>query len=233
MATSQKNKAPDRQRRTARRPKAADLNRKTPNQDRAKRTVAKIVSAASGILEKGGIEKLTMRRIATTAGVSVGLTYDYFPSKQAVLYRVYESRLSERLGFFDKAFAPENTLSTFAETFERYIELQRDAGFPSRLDLEIQNAVDRDEELARMTRHYEDELSHRYVDILHRWGSDWSEDRLLQLAKYAHSIDHANLKLQRQARPGNRSFYGDLTTRLFYFIVEHCGASTGRNTGAK
>ena len=143
----------------ARRPRAADLSRKAPNQDRAKRTVARILAAASDILTKSGIDKLTMRRIASTAGVSVGVTYDYFPSKQAVLYRIYEARLDERLRFFDEAFAAEDTRQSFAARFEKYLELQREAGFPSRLDLELQNAIEQDEELERMTRHYEDELS--------------------------------------------------------------------------
>ena len=79
-----------------------------------------------------------------------------------------------------------------------------------------------------MTRHYEDALSQRYVEIIHRYGSDWPEERLMQVAKFAHQVDHANLKLQRQARPGNRAFYGELTTELFYFLVQHCGADTGR-----
>jgi len=213
----------------AKRPRAADLSRKSPNQDRAKRTVAKILAAASKILSKGGADKLTMRQIASTAGVSVGLAYDYFPSKQAVIYRVYEARLAERLEFFDAAFARRSAGPTIAESFERYLELQRNAGFPSRLDLELQNAIERDEELARMTRHYEDELSLRYVDILQHYGSDWPDEKLMQLAKFAHKVDHANLKLQRQARPGNRAFYGEMTTKFFYFLAELSGADTGRN----
>ncbi len=225
MTTTQANKL---RRRTARRPRAADLARKSPNQDRAKRTVARILAAAADVLSKKGVDKLTMRNIASTAGVSVGLAYDYFPSKQAVLYRLYEARLEERLAYFDEAFSAKNAKPTFAESFELYLELQRKAGFPSRLDLELQNAIERDDELARMTRHYEDELSHRYVDFLRRFGSDWPEDRLMQLAKFAHQLDHTNLKLQRQARPGNRGFYGELTTELFYFLVEYCGADTGR-----
>lgn len=212
----------------AKRPRETDLSRKSPNQDRAKRTVAKILAGAGAILEKDGVSKLTMRNIAATAGVSIGITYDYFPSKQAVLYRLYEARLKERLDFFDEAFSAKAATRGFSEAFERYLELQRKAGFPSRLDLELQNAIERDDELARMTRHYEDELSRRYVEILHRYGSDWPEDRLTQLAKFAHQLDHTNLKLQRQARPGNRSFYGELTTELFYWIVEYCGADAGR-----
>jgi len=215
-------------RKSARKPRAADLSRKSPNQDRAKRTLARILAAAREILAKKSIDKLTMRNVSSTAGVSIGVTYEYFPSKQALLYRIYEARLEERLRFFDEAFGPENAKRTFVASFERFQELQSQAGFPSRLDLELQNAIERDEEFARMTRHFEDELSHRYVDIIHRYGSEWPEERLMQIAKFAHRVDHANLKLQRQARPGNRGFYGELTTEFFYFLVQYCGADTGR-----
>lgn len=199
-----------------------------PSQDRAKRTLAGIIAAAEDILAKHGIDALTMRKIAATAGVSVGVTYEYFPSKQAVLYRIYESRLELQLRIFDIALSGQGLNEPFVKAFGKYLELQKQAGFPSRLDLELKNAIDRDEELARMTRHYEDALSRRYVSLLHHYGSDWPDDRLMQLAKFGHELDHANLKLQSKARPGNRGFYGELTTELFYFIVRYCGASTGR-----
>lgn len=210
-----------------RKPRLADLERKSPNQERAKRTVENIIAAAEKVLSREGIEALTIRKIALTAGVSLGLLYDYFPNKQAVLYRIYEARLEERLQFFDEAFSESAPGRTFAATFDRFLELQRQAAFPSRVDLELQKAIERDQVLARMTRHYEDALSRRYVEIWHRYGSDWPDDRLMQLAKFAHELDHANLKLQSAARPGKSGFYGKLTTQLFYCLVSYCGASTG------
>jgi len=207
-------------------PRAADLSRKLPNQKRAHRTLANIVDAAEKILTKDGIDGLTMRKVAGTARVSVGSAYEYFPSKQALLYRVYQTRLETRLRFFDEAFSEQGLQQSFAETFGVYLELQRQAGFPSRLDLELQYAIDRDDELSRMTRHYEDELSQRYVKIMRHYGSNWPDDQLMQLAKFAHQVDHVNLKLQRAARPNQRGLYGKMTTEFMFFLVRHCGGET-------
>lgn len=228
MAATDRTKSKKRRTRAGAKPRAADLSRKSPNQERARRTLANIVVAAEKILTKDGIDGLTMRKIAASAGVSVGVTYEYFPSKQAVLYRVYQARLETRLRFFDEAFSEQGLQQSFTDTFGIYLELQKRAGFPSRIDLELQNAIDRDDELARMTRHFEDALSLRYVDILRHYGSAWPDDRLMQLAKYAHQLDHVNLKLQSEARPGKRGFYGEMTTDFFFFLGRYCGVETGR-----
>ena len=92
-----------------------------PSQDRAKRTLAGIIAAAEDILAKHGIDGLTMRKIAATAGVSVGVTYEYFPSKQAVLYRVYESRLKLQLRLFDDALSGQGLNEPFVKAFGKYL----------------------------------------------------------------------------------------------------------------
>ena len=215
-----------------RKPRMADLRRKSPNQDRAKRTVENIIAAAQKVLSRESIGALTIRKIAMTTGISVGLLYDYFPSKQAVVYRVYEERLDALLRMFDEAFSEENLARSFEAAFNTYLQLQRDAQYPTRVDLELQNAIDRDPQLAKMTKHYEESLSDRYVTVLRRYGSDWSEADLRKLAVYAHQIDHVNLKLQGREPRGHRKIYGDLTTQFFFYLARHCGASTGvKSTG--
>lgn len=225
--TSQKQQtSKNKPRRAGPKPCATDLRRKSPHQNRAKVTLSKIISAGEEILGQEGIRKLTMRKIAKTAGVSVGSAYEYFPSKQAIIYRIYEERLATRLKFFDAAFADPEDGESFKDAFTRYLELQQRARFPSRLDLELQNAIEQNEQLAQMTQHFEDELSRRYVDILHYYGSNWPDDQLMQLAKFAHQVDHVHLKLQSSAQPSERRFYGDFTTDFFYFLVRYSGAST-------
>lgn len=59
--------------------------RKQPRQKRSQETCAVILEAAARILETEGLGGLTTNRVATTAGVSVGSLYQYFPSKEAIL----------------------------------------------------------------------------------------------------------------------------------------------------
>ncbi|TXT40677.1 MAG: TetR family transcriptional regulator [Comamonadaceae bacterium] len=60
--------------------------RRKPAQDRAKQTVDQVLQAAAFEIEQGGLDKLTTKRIAAAAGLSVGGLYEYFPNKEAVVY---------------------------------------------------------------------------------------------------------------------------------------------------
>jgi AcrR family transcriptional regulator len=62
--------------------------RKLPSQQRSTELVAAILSAAIRVLEREGAARFTTIRVAEVAGVSVGSLYQYFPNKQAILYRL-------------------------------------------------------------------------------------------------------------------------------------------------
>lgn len=49
-----------------------------------------LYATAKRLIAKHGYEATTLRDIATEAGLSVGLLYRYFPSKQAVVLRIYD-----------------------------------------------------------------------------------------------------------------------------------------------
>ena len=62
--------------------------RKLPRQRRSRRMVDDIVQAAARVLARDGALRFTTARVAEAAGVSVGSLYQYFPNKQALLYRL-------------------------------------------------------------------------------------------------------------------------------------------------
>ena len=62
--------------------------RKLPVQERSTQLVADILKAAVRVLEREGAQRFTTVRVAAAAGVSVGSLYQYFPNKQAILYRL-------------------------------------------------------------------------------------------------------------------------------------------------
>ena len=62
--------------------------RKQPVQARSRQLVADVLQAAVRVLEREGAERFTTVRVAETAGVSVGSLYQYFPNKQAILFRL-------------------------------------------------------------------------------------------------------------------------------------------------
>jgi AcrR family transcriptional regulator len=62
--------------------------RKRPQQARSARLVAYILEAAVRVLAREGAQKFTTARVAEEAGVSVGSLYQYFPNKEAILFRL-------------------------------------------------------------------------------------------------------------------------------------------------
>lgn len=66
----------------------APTSRRSPVQARSTQLVADILQAAIQVLEREGAHKFTTIRVAEAAGVSVGSIYQYFPNKQAILYRL-------------------------------------------------------------------------------------------------------------------------------------------------
>jgi AcrR family transcriptional regulator len=59
--------------------------RKSPSQERSRRTVDRILDAAARIFHECGYSGATTNDIADEAGVSVGSLYQYFPNKDALL----------------------------------------------------------------------------------------------------------------------------------------------------
>lgn len=62
--------------------------RKRPSQERSARLVADVLEAARRVLARQGARKFTAARVAEEAGVSVGSLYQYFPNKEAILFRL-------------------------------------------------------------------------------------------------------------------------------------------------
>jgi len=59
--------------------------RKTPRQERSRRTVERILDASARIFHEQGYSAATTNDIADEADVSVGSLYQYFPNKDALL----------------------------------------------------------------------------------------------------------------------------------------------------
>jgi AcrR family transcriptional regulator len=69
--------------------------RKQPKQERSRQLVAEILAAAGRVLGRSGARHFTAARVADEAGVSVGSLYQYFPNKEAILFRLQADEWKE------------------------------------------------------------------------------------------------------------------------------------------
>jgi AcrR family transcriptional regulator len=72
--------------------------RKQPRQARSTQLVADILEAAIRVLVRDGARRFTAARVAETAGISVGSLYQYFPNKEAILFRLQSEEWRQTMG---------------------------------------------------------------------------------------------------------------------------------------
>jgi len=72
--------------------------RKQPRQARSTRLVADILEASTRVLVRHGAHRFTTARVAEAAGISVGSLYQYFPNKEAILFRLQAEEWGQTLG---------------------------------------------------------------------------------------------------------------------------------------
>lgn len=82
-------------------PLPAHSPRKIPRQERSRRTVERILDAATRVLSERGYDGASTNRIAAAARLSNGSLYQYFPNKDAIVVAVldrFADHLADRLG---------------------------------------------------------------------------------------------------------------------------------------
>src|ERR1700689_5062828 len=85
-------------------------SRKHPKQARSRQLVADILTAAGRILARDGARSFTAARVAEEAGVSVGSLYQYFPNKEAILFRLQADEWDETWGGLEQILGDASAL---------------------------------------------------------------------------------------------------------------------------
>jgi AcrR family transcriptional regulator len=93
--------APRPSRRKSKMPSPRLAPRRLPNQARARETLEAILRATGAEIDREGLDRLTTKRVAATAGISVGALYEYFPNKEAIVYALISDWLSRGFDVLD------------------------------------------------------------------------------------------------------------------------------------
>ncbi len=99
-------------------------SRKEPRQARSTQLVSDILEAAIRVLTREGARRFTTARVAATAGVSVGSLYQYFPNKEAILFRLQTDEWRQTSGLMqdmlaDPTLPPPERLRAVVKAFFR------------------------------------------------------------------------------------------------------------------
>ncbi len=89
--------------------------RKLPTQERARATVATLLTATERLLSRKGYEALTTNAIAAEAGVSIGSVYQYFPTKEAIVAAVVDRFCARRIDDLTRSMATISPTATLRE----------------------------------------------------------------------------------------------------------------------
>src|SRR5579862_9680112 len=98
--------------------------RKHPRQARSTRLVADILEAAARVLVRYGAHRFTTARVAEATGISVGSLYQYFPNKEAILFRLQADEWRQTISqlrriLADTSVTPPERVRAAVRTFFR------------------------------------------------------------------------------------------------------------------
>lgn len=164
-------------------------SRRRPQQARARKTVARILTAAQEIVRRKGLAGLTTNHVAVDAGVSIGSLYQYFPNKNAILIALFEEAYGKlRASFEALCDDPEfpRDLDAFLNAHgDRVAEAEQH--FFS--DLEVISAMRSHPDIIPIEEQHAEYVADWNAQMLKRLGSNWPIERLKKLTLVAYYMD--------------------------------------------
>ncbi|WP_343715923.1 TetR/AcrR family transcriptional regulator [Inquilinus sp.] len=164
--------------------------KRRPVQARSRRIKAAIMEAAHDVMRERGIRAITTNAIAEHAGIKIGSIYDYFPNKEAIIAEIYEGKLAQVRSFLEagsERIERAGWQAQLADLIRETWAYQLGIG----LDRTIVDASYYYEDLLRIARAHSQLFASNYVRLLRRLGSDWSDERLFDLAISIYTLVNA------------------------------------------
>lgn len=99
-----------------------ETKRRTPKQNRSREKVEAILSAAQKLIGDKGNDAVSVREIATQAGVSIAAVYQYFPDKNAIIRQLMSRYLDEINAQYLAAFQNVKDLDDLQQALDNSID---------------------------------------------------------------------------------------------------------------
>lgn len=199
--------------------------RKKPLQARSTQLVADILEAAIRVLTREGAARFTTIRVAEAAGVSVGSLYQYFPNKQAILFRLQVDEWQRTGAALERLLSarersPEERLRSVTRAF--FQSECEEAPLRQALDAAAPNFADAPETQAQRARSrrvlatFVREVAPTATPAQRRFGAELVGLTLMSLGK----------QLSEQSRtPAEVERFADATARMLLHHLASLGPS--------
>lgn len=103
-------------------PESSPALRRVPIQERSRRTLAALLTAAAEVFAETGFESATMEAVAARAGTSIGTLYRFFPNKTALFRAVAERNLEQSAALHDALLTPEALERPWPELIDAVVD---------------------------------------------------------------------------------------------------------------
>lgn len=201
-------------------PKRRYAPRKIAQQARSRETVDRILAGAWQILAAKGAKALTTRSVAEESGVNIASIYQFFPNKQAILHKLYVSRLEDVMAVFDRLERPEN----FALDLLTWMRLSSASfdklGWSDAAQLELEQACSIDRELRLVALAHIARVEQRVTDIFQRFLPDADPSFVRLLSRFVYGMERMEVGMFATEAVEMKPIIREWKEDLFRVLIE-------------
>lgn len=204
---------------------AALSPRKSPRQERSRRTVARILAAAAHVFHEQGYSAATTNDIADEAGVSIGSLYQYFPNKDALLVALTQQHIESATAGLVDLLGRLRAVTGFEPILREVVDFLVDQHHLDELHVLVMHQAPRTHEVSIELDRAKAQLVDMTAGLLA--SAVWDEQRRLLVARMVVATIDAGVHevIIRQPSGASRGAAIDLTVATALWII---GAETAR-----
>ena len=198
--------------------------RKSPLQERSRRTVERILDAAARIFHEQGYAGATTNDIADEAGVSVGSLYQYFPNKDAILVELTRRHIEQATRGLADVLQRVDPADGFDHILRVVVDFLVEQHQHDRLHVLVAHTAPRTQEIGEALDRARSHLVDLAADLLASTITD-RRHRALTARMVVSVVDSAvHDVIIRQPRGRTRTAAIDLTVATAVSIIEGASA---------
>ena len=196
--------------------------RRSPNQDRSREAVERILDASRDLLAEHGVEKLTTRRIAARADVNVSTLYQFFPNKHAIVYTLYEDWLSTAKSIFHEADSTLHQAEDWRTFFSDLLHRMQDSHMSADIKAGLKQAMTLYEDLRKLDHDHTNWAVGKISGYIEHFGPACSRECKHAIAVLLLERDHALAHHEIRHGETIAEHLYDLTRDALLHLLERC-----------